>query len=144
MRERFNDYADKATEGYRSAYNTAREYPGTIAALIVGVGVTAFLLWAARRLGTPLRERVTGQEMVDRIAQLDVTLPAEESQAETPHGQNLVVVQAIQHGIDHRTQICTGLTARSLSSLCWRQLSSWGLWPSGIFQVDDLCRSTSN
>lgn len=31
-----------------------------------GVG----LLWAARRLGTPLRERVTGQEMVDRIAHL--------------------------------------------------------------------------
>jgi N-acetylglucosaminyldiphosphoundecaprenol N-acetyl-beta-D-mannosaminyltransferase len=31
-----------------------------------GVG----LLWAARRLGTPLRERVTGQELVDRIAAL--------------------------------------------------------------------------
>ncbi|HEX9076347.1 MAG TPA: WecB/TagA/CpsF family glycosyltransferase [Anaerolineae bacterium] len=29
-----------------------------------GVG----LLWAARRLGHPLRERVTGQEMVDRIS----------------------------------------------------------------------------
>ncbi len=31
-----------------------------------GVG----LLWASRRLGMPLRERVTGQEMVDRIAAL--------------------------------------------------------------------------
>ncbi len=31
-----------------------------------GVG----LLWAARRLKSPLRERVTGQEMVDRIAAL--------------------------------------------------------------------------
>lgn len=31
-----------------------------------GVG----LLWASRRLGAPLRERVTGQEMVDRIAAL--------------------------------------------------------------------------
>lgn len=31
-----------------------------------GVG----LLWASRRLGSPLRERVTGQEMVDRIAAL--------------------------------------------------------------------------
>jgi N-acetylglucosaminyldiphosphoundecaprenol N-acetyl-beta-D-mannosaminyltransferase len=28
------------------------------------------LLWASRRLGMPLRERVTGQEMVDRIAAL--------------------------------------------------------------------------
>ncbi|MFN2645619.1 MAG: hypothetical protein ABR570_11545 [Burkholderiales bacterium] len=62
MRQRFNDLADQANEGYnvardeatrgmRSAYNRAREYPGTIAALIVGVGVTAFLLWATRRAG---------------------------------------------------------------------------------------------
>jgi hypothetical protein len=36
---------------YRTAYNKAREYPGTIAALIVGIGVTAALLWAARRAG---------------------------------------------------------------------------------------------
>jgi hypothetical protein len=62
MRERFTDLADQAAEGYeiarkqavrgmRSAYNTAQEYPGTIAAVIVGVGITAFLLWAARRAG---------------------------------------------------------------------------------------------
>jgi hypothetical protein len=36
---------------YKYAYNTAREYPGTIAAVIVGIGVTAALLWAARRAG---------------------------------------------------------------------------------------------
>jgi len=51
MRERFNDLADQATDTYRSAYNTAREYPGTIAAIIVGIGITAALLWAARRAG---------------------------------------------------------------------------------------------
>ena len=62
MRQRFNDLADQANEGYnvaresatrgmRSAYGTAREYPGTIAAIVVGIGVTAFLLWAARRAG---------------------------------------------------------------------------------------------
>ena len=62
MRERFNYLANQASEGYdvaregatrgvRSAYNTAREYPGTIAAIVVGLGVTAFLLWAARRAG---------------------------------------------------------------------------------------------
>ena len=62
MRERFNDLAEQAPEyygiardsavrGMRSAYNTAREYPGTIAAIVVGLGVTAFLLWAARRAG---------------------------------------------------------------------------------------------
>ena len=62
MRERFNDLADQAADSYqlarknavkgmRSAYNTAQEYPGTIAAIIVGVGITGFLLWAVRRAG---------------------------------------------------------------------------------------------
>jgi len=51
MRRRFNDLADQAAGTYRTAYNTAREYPGTLAAVIVGIGVTAFLLWAARRAG---------------------------------------------------------------------------------------------
>lgn len=62
MRERFNDLASQASEGYNvarkravrgatSAYNTAQEYPGTIAAVVVGLGITAFLLWAVRRAG---------------------------------------------------------------------------------------------
>jgi hypothetical protein len=62
MRERFNDLAEQATDTYnvardnglrgmRSAYNTAREYPGALAAVVVGVGVASFLLWAARRAG---------------------------------------------------------------------------------------------
>lgn len=51
MRERFNDLAGQANDSARSAYNTAREYPGTIAAVIVGIGVTAFLMYAARRAG---------------------------------------------------------------------------------------------
>jgi hypothetical protein len=62
MRERFNDLASQAAEGYevarknavrgmRSAYNTAQEYPGTIAAIVVGLGITAFLVWAVRRAG---------------------------------------------------------------------------------------------
>ena len=36
---------------YKRAYNRAREYPGTIAAVIVGIGITAALLWAVRRSG---------------------------------------------------------------------------------------------
>jgi hypothetical protein len=62
MRDRFNDFADQAVDTYnaarknavrgmRSAYNTAAEYPGTVAAIVVGVGITAFLLWAVRRAG---------------------------------------------------------------------------------------------
>ena len=62
MREQFTDLVDQATpyynsardstmRGVRSAYNTARDYPGTIAAIVVGVGIASFLLWAARRAG---------------------------------------------------------------------------------------------
>ncbi|HET7363248.1 MAG TPA: hypothetical protein VFJ70_06700 [Burkholderiales bacterium] len=62
MRERFNDLAGQAAEGYnvarkravrgmRSAYSGAQEYPGTIAAIVVGLGITAVLLWAVRRAG---------------------------------------------------------------------------------------------
>ena len=62
MRQRFNELAEQAPEyygaardttmrGMRSAYNTAREYPGTIAAIVVGVGIASFLLWASRRAG---------------------------------------------------------------------------------------------
>ena len=36
---------------YTRAYKTAREYPATIAAVIVGIGITAALLWAVRRSG---------------------------------------------------------------------------------------------
>lgn len=36
---------------YSTAYNTARDYPGTIAAIVVGIGITAALLWAVRRSG---------------------------------------------------------------------------------------------
>lgn len=51
MRERMSGLAGQAKGTYRSAYNTARDYPGTIAAIVIGVGVTAALLWAARRAG---------------------------------------------------------------------------------------------
>ena len=51
MRRQQRGFAKRATAGYRSAYNSAREYPGTIAAVVVGIGITAFLLWAARRSG---------------------------------------------------------------------------------------------
>ena len=70
MRERYNDLADQATEGARSAYNTAyttaREYPGTIAAIVVGVGIASFLLWAARRAGGWRNLQV---EATDRVRQ---------------------------------------------------------------------------
>jgi hypothetical protein len=51
MRERFNDVSNQAVETYRTTRNRVTEYPGTIAAILIGVGVTAALIWAARRAG---------------------------------------------------------------------------------------------
>jgi hypothetical protein len=66
MRERFDDLAHEARKTYRRAYKTAQEYPGTIAAVVVGIGVTAFLLWAVRRAGG---WRNLQDEAMDRVRQ---------------------------------------------------------------------------
>jgi uncharacterized damage-inducible protein DinB len=77
-----------------------------------------------------LRRRCESQSLrwdvlLDRIAQLNVTIPADDSRPETPHGQNLLVVQAIQHGIDHRTQICTALRVLGLEP---PNIDGWSCW----------------
>ncbi|HEX7052741.1 MAG TPA: hypothetical protein VF211_02260 [Burkholderiales bacterium] len=52
MRERIHsDLTAPAVETYRTARNRVTDYPGTIAAIVIGIGVTAALLWAARRAG---------------------------------------------------------------------------------------------
>jgi hypothetical protein len=52
MRQRIHsDLPNQAVETYRTARNRVSEYPGTIAAIVIGIGVTAALLWAARRAG---------------------------------------------------------------------------------------------
>lgn len=52
MRDRIHhDLPNQAVATYRTARNRVTEYPGTIAAIVIGIGVTAALLWAARRAG---------------------------------------------------------------------------------------------
>ena len=52
MRERIHyDLPGQAVETYRTTRSRVTEYPGTIAAIVIGIGVTAALLWAARRAG---------------------------------------------------------------------------------------------
>ena len=52
MRDRIHyDLPNQAVETYRTTRNRVTEYPGTIAAIVIGIGVTAALLWAARRAG---------------------------------------------------------------------------------------------
>ena len=66
MKQQFNEVSDQAVETYNSAYHTARRNPGTVAAIVVGLGITAALVWAARRSGG-LRNLQT--EAMDRMRQ---------------------------------------------------------------------------
>jgi uncharacterized damage-inducible protein DinB len=54
------------------------------------------------------------EKVLDRIDQIDMTLPGDDTWPEVPHGQNVILLQALQHGIDHRTQICTTLSLLGL------------------------------
>jgi uncharacterized damage-inducible protein DinB len=65
------------------------------------------------------------QHVLDRLDELDITLPAEESRPATPHAQYLLVVQAIVHGSEHRAQICTAL---SLLGLNPPTIDGWKYW----------------
>ena len=66
MRERFNTARDGAARGMRNAYHTASDYPGTIAAVVVGLAITGALIWLARRSGG---WRNLQAEATDRVRQ---------------------------------------------------------------------------
>ncbi len=72
-------------------------------------------------------ERLAGnwKDVLDRIDRIDLTILANGSWPETPHGQNVLVLQALQHGIDHRTQICTTLSALGLKH---PRIDGWYYW----------------
>jgi uncharacterized damage-inducible protein DinB len=65
------------------------------------------------------------EAVLDRVEELDVTLPARGSWAETPHAQNLLLLQAIHHGNDHRTHICTALSVLGLEP---PDIDGWSYW----------------
>ncbi len=65
------------------------------------------------------------EELLGRIEQIDITLPANGSWPETRHGQNLLILQSLQHGIDHRTQICTTFTILGLEP---PGIDGWSYW----------------
>jgi uncharacterized damage-inducible protein DinB len=68
-----------------------------------------------------VRWRVT----LARIGELDITLPARGERPELPHATNLLIGQALHHGNDHRTQICTVL---STSGYAAPDLDVWSYW----------------
>lgn len=63
--------------------------------------------------------------LLDRVESLEVTIPARGDWPETPGARNLLLLQALHHGNDHRTQICTILGARGLEA---PDLDGWTYW----------------
>jgi uncharacterized damage-inducible protein DinB len=79
---------------------------------------------------TDLRQRFQShagrwEALLKQLAQLDVVLPATEWRPAIAQGQDLLVMQAIQHGIDHRTQICTTLSVLGLEPPL---IDGWFYW----------------
>jgi uncharacterized damage-inducible protein DinB len=71
------------------------------------------------------------QSLLGRLTEFDITIAAEPESdppwPETPHSQNLLLIQAIHHGNDHRTQICTILGSKGLEV---PDLGCWAYWLS--------------
>jgi uncharacterized damage-inducible protein DinB len=63
-------------------------------------------------LADELRDQAVRWRMVlPRLPQLDVAIPARGERPRLEHATNLPVVQSLQHGNDHRSQVCTVLSA---------------------------------
>jgi uncharacterized damage-inducible protein DinB len=77
-------------------------------------------------LADQLRDQaVRWRVVLSRLGELDVTLPARRERPEFPHATNLLVVQALHHGNDHRTQICTVLSVNGYAA---PDLDVWSYW----------------
>jgi uncharacterized damage-inducible protein DinB len=63
--------------------------------------------------------------LIDRAGELDVTLPGRGAEPDLPHATNLLFLQAIHHGNDHRTQVCSALTTLGLPS---PDIDGWVYW----------------
>jgi len=70
-------------------------------------------------------QAVRWRVVLSRIGDLDVTLPARGERPELPHATNLLVDQALHHGNDHRTQICTVLSAGGYAA---PNVDVWSYW----------------
>jgi uncharacterized damage-inducible protein DinB len=77
-------------------------------------------------LADQLRDQaVRWRILLTRIDEIDVTLPARHERPELPHATNLLIAQALHHGTDHRTHICTVLSANGYEA---PDLDVWTYW----------------
>ncbi len=72
--------------------------------------------------------------LLDGVNELDVTMPARSEWPQTPHAEDLLLLQAIHHGNDHRTQICTVLATLGLEA---PDLDGWAYWSVTRHGVSD-------
>jgi uncharacterized damage-inducible protein DinB len=78
------------------------------------------------QLADQLRDQaVRWRVVLSRIDEIDVTIAARYERPEFPHATNLLVGQALHHGNDHRTQICTVLSANGYET---PNLDVWAYW----------------
>jgi uncharacterized damage-inducible protein DinB len=83
-------------------------------------------------LAEALRDQaVRWRVVLARAGELDITLPARGTRPELPHATNLLFAQALHHGNDHRTQICTILSSNGYES---PDLDVWRYWMDRRFQ----------
>jgi uncharacterized damage-inducible protein DinB len=73
------------------------------------------------------RQAARWHQLLSVVDDLDVTLRARGPYPDTPHATNLLLLQAIHHGNDHRTQICSILGANGLEV---PDLDGWHYWSS--------------
>jgi len=77
-------------------------------------------------LADQLRDQaVRWRVVLSHIDEIDLMFPARRDRPELPHSTNLMVVQALHHGNDHRTQICTVLSTNGYES---PDLDVWTYW----------------
>lgn len=77
-----------------------------------------------------LREHFAAQvrrwdAILDRVDDVDITIPARGDEQSIPHARNLMLLQALHHGNDHRTHVCTVLGA---SGYPVPDLDGWTYW----------------
>ena len=70
-------------------------------------------------------QAVRWRVVLPTLDSIDLTVAARPGRPELPHATNLAVVQALHHGNDHRTQVCTVL---SVNGFDVPSLDAWAYW----------------
>jgi uncharacterized damage-inducible protein DinB len=65
------------------------------------------------------------QRLLPRADELEITIPSRRGRDPVPHAAGLLFTQAIHHGNDHRTQVCSTL---SIAGVAPPTIDVWSYW----------------